>query len=51
VNVQSLRTLGEKLAGGAAFEEVCARLRAVQAERAAGDLPVPLPPSKSRPVA
>jgi len=51
VNLQSLKALGEKLASGAAFEEVSTRLGAVLAERTALGQPVPLPPAIPRNVA
>jgi len=50
-NQQALRILGERLADGPAFAEICTRLCAVIAERAALNQPVPLPVEPSRDVA
>ena len=50
-NLQALRVLGERLAGGPAFAEVCMRLGAVIAERAALNQEVPMPAAQSRDVA
>jgi patatin-like phospholipase/acyl hydrolase len=47
-NLDALRSLGETLASGAQFDEVCTRLEAVLAERAALRLPVPLPPGTAQ---
>jgi len=44
-NLQALKALGEELASGPAFAEVCTRLGAVVAERAALHQGVPLPPA------
>jgi len=50
-NLQALRVLGERLAGGPAFAEVCMRLGAVIAERAALNQEVPMPAAQPRDVA
>jgi patatin-like phospholipase/acyl hydrolase len=42
-NVQGLRALGEQLAAGPAFDEVCSRLGQATAERAALNQGVPMP--------
>lgn len=50
-NLQALRALGEKLATGLAFAEVCRRLGAVLAERAVLNQGVPMPAAPARDVA
>jgi hypothetical protein len=50
-NLQALRDLGEKLAAGPAFAEVCTRLGAVIAERAVLNQGVPMPTAPERDVA
>ena len=50
-NLQALRALGERLADGAAFAEVCTRLGAVVAERAVLNQWVPMPAALAREVA
>ena len=49
-NLEALRALGERLADGPAFAEVCTRLGAVIAERAVLDEGVPLPAARARDV-
>ena len=50
-NLQALRALGERLADGAAFAEVCTRVGAVVAERAVLNQGVPMPAALAREVA
>jgi patatin-like phospholipase/acyl hydrolase len=50
-NLQALRVLGDRLAAGPTFSEVCTRLGAVAAERAALHQAVPLPAASARDVA
>ncbi|GAC1597731.1 MAG: patatin-like phospholipase family protein [Myxococcales bacterium] len=50
-NLQALRALGEELASGPVFSEVCSRLGQVLAERAALHQGVPLPVAPARGVA
>ena len=47
-NLQALRALGERLADGPAFAEVCTRLGAVIAERAVLNQGIPMPAAPVR---